>query len=46
MTEEEVLELVREHNLYSQYQFFKIFLGMPPIEILKRLGIYETGETI
>ncbi len=39
MTEEEVLEIVTIHDCVAQYQFFRIFLGMPPIEILVKLGI-------
>lgn len=39
MKEEKVLELVAQHNCTAQYQFFKIFLGLSPTEILVKLGI-------
>lgn len=39
MTEEQALELAAEHNCVAKYNFFKIFLGFPTMEILERLGI-------
>lgn len=46
MKEEEALELAAKYDCVAQYQFFKIFLGMPPMEILVRLGIYEEREAV
>lgn len=39
MTKEEALTIASKYGLTSQVSFFMIFLGVPPLEALKRVGI-------